>query len=179
MAAFATIRCWRPIWYNGRRFATPPKVFTGVDFVPRLVRPMYADPGDGLPLVGSNKRCLLGVRPTGGSADIDLIPAGDVSGNVERNQKGLSVSADWRQLPAYMIPQELDDEINGASGMGMKVYVHGTGPFAEGAVAAGLEMCFKANKVDAGVISPVVVVKLAQYQADLQATRAQWVDDPS
>ena len=61
----------------------------------------------------------------------------------------------------------------------MKVYVHGTGPFAEGAVAAGLELCFKPNTVDAGVISPVAVVTLAQYHADLQATRPQWVDDPS
>jgi hypothetical protein len=149
------------------------------DSVPRIVRPMYVDPADGLPLVGSHKRCLLGVRPMGKSADIDLTPAGDVNGNVAVNRKGLSVSADWRQLPPYMIPEELDDEVNGASGIGMKVYVHGTGVFVEGAVAPGLEMRFKLNTVDAGVVSPVAQVTLVQYQADLEATRAQWVEDPS
>jgi hypothetical protein len=82
--------------------------------LPRIVRPMYADPTDGLPLVGSHKRCLLGVRPTGQNADIDLIPPGDLTGNVVVNRKGLSVSADWRNLPGYMIPEELDDEMNGA-----------------------------------------------------------------
>ena len=71
----------------------PPKAVTRSRFVPRLVRPMYADPADGFPLVGSHKRCLLGVRRTGGSADIDLIPSGDVNGNVDVNRKGLSVSA--------------------------------------------------------------------------------------
>jgi hypothetical protein len=78
-----------------------------------------------------------------------------------------------------MIPEELDDEVNGASGIGMKVYVHGTGVFVEGAVAPGLEMRFKLNTVDAGVVSPVAQVTLVQYQADLEATRAQWVEDPS
>lgn len=33
---------------------------------------MYSDPTDGLPQIGSHRRCLLGVRPTGKSADIDL-----------------------------------------------------------------------------------------------------------
>lgn len=147
--------------------------------MPRIVRPMYSDPTDGLPQAGSHRRCLLGVRPAGTNADIDLDPAGDVNGDVVVNRKGLSVSADWRQLPGYMIPEELEDDTNAASGKGMKVYVHGTGAFAEGVVAAALEMLLKPHGVDSGVVCPIATVSLNQYQADLQATRAHWVDDPS
>ena len=63
----------------------------------------------------------------------------------------------------------------------MAVYVHGngTGPFGPGPFAAGLEMILKQGSVDSGVIRPVATVPLAQYQADLQATRMNWVDDDS
>ena len=63
----------------------------------------------------------------------------------------------------------------------MAVYVHGngTGPFAEGAVAAGLEMIFKAGSKTSGVIRPVATVPLSQYQANLQATRQNWLNDES
>jgi hypothetical protein len=61
----------------------------------------------------------------------------------------------------------------------MGVYVHGTGAFAEGVVAAALEMLLKPHSVDSGVVCPMGTVSLNQYQADLQATRAHWVDDPS
>ena len=98
---------------------------------------MYKD-DDGLPLVGSNRRCLLGVRPTGKSADVDLDPSGDVNGNVISNDKGLSVVDDWRKLAGYQSPEHLDDGLNGASGKGMAVYVHGSGPFAAAPVATGL-----------------------------------------
>jgi hypothetical protein len=63
----------------------------------------------------------------------------------------------------------------------MAVYVHGngTGPFAEGLVAAKLEMIFKQGRTDTGVIRPVAMVPLAQYQTDLQATRPDWEVDES
>ncbi len=140
---------------------------------------MYADPSDGLPQVGSHKRCLLGVRPTGANADIELDPAGDVNGNVVVNRMGLSVSRDWRQLPGHMIPEELEDDTNAASGKGMKVYVHGDGDFIEGDVTESLEMLLKPNRMDSGVVCPKTRISLSQYQADLQATRTDWVADPS
>ena len=145
----------------------------------RIVRPMRKD-ADGLPLVGTKGRCL-GVRPTGPYADVDLKPPGDVNGDVICNDKGLSVVRDWRKLPGHLIPEHLDDGQNGASGRGMEVYVHGngTGPFAQGPFAQGLEMILKQGSADAGVIRPVVTVRLAQYQADLQATRPGWVVDES
>ena len=145
----------------------------------RVVRPMKKDT-DELPLVGTNGNCL-GVRPIGKNSDVDLMPPGDVNGQVISNQKGLSVSADWRNLPPHLIPKHLEDDFNGASGKNLAVYVHGngTGPFAEGALAAGLEMIFKTGKVDTGVIRPVKTVLLSQYQKDLLATRPHWVIDES
>lgn len=147
--------------------------------VARIVRPMRKDV-DGLPLVGKESKCL-GVRPTGQYADVDLEPPGDEKGKVFSNQKGLSVSADWRTLKPHLIPEHLDDGLNGASGKNMAVYVHGqgTGPFAEGSVASGLEMIFKEGSSGAGVIRPVKTVPLSQYQADLAATRPCWVIDES
>jgi hypothetical protein len=63
----------------------------------------------------------------------------------------------------------------------MEVYVHGngTGPFAPGPVAAGLEMILKPGRVDSGVIRPVTTVPLSQFQVDLEATRPDWVVDES
>jgi len=147
--------------------------------VARVVRPMIKD-ADGLPLVGTKGRCL-GVRPIGQNADVDLRPPGDVNGDVISNDKGLSVSADWRRLLGHLIPEHLDDGFNGALGKNMEVFVHGngTGPFAAGPVATGLEMILKKGSVDTGVIRPVATVSLAQYQADLQATRPNWAVDES
>src|SRR5271170_5865373 len=129
---------------------------------------------DGFPLVGIMANCL-GVRPVGKKPDVDLDPPGDINGNVLCNDKGLSVSADWRTLPVHLIPEHLDDGLNGASGKNMAVFIHGSGAFDEGPVASGLEMIFKVGSVSAGVIRPVATVPLSQYQADLQATRAQWL----
>lgn len=135
---------------------------------------------DGLPLVGTTRGCL-GVRPTGPNADVDLNPPGDMNGDVIRNDKGLSVGDDWRKLPGHLIPDHLDDGLNNARGKNLAVYVHGngTGPFAPGPFAAGLEIILKPGSIDAGVIRPVATVPLANYQTDLQATRANWVDDES
>src|SRR5437667_2814973 len=107
---------------------------------------------DGLPLTGTKAKCL-GVRPTGPHADVDLDPPGDVNGNVVSNDKGLSVSADWRTLPGHLIPEQLNDGANGARGKKMAVYVHGNGldKFVEGDVAPGLEMVFKVGNELAGV----------------------------
>lgn len=145
----------------------------------RIVRPMLKD-ADGLPLVGTRAKCL-GVRPIGTHADVDLSPPGDLNGNVVSNDKGLSVSADWRTLPGHLIPEHLNDGVNGARGKNMAVYVHGNGShqFAEGDVAPGLEMILKAGSKVAGVIRPVATVPLSQYQADLASTRLNWVNDDS
>jgi hypothetical protein len=130
---------------------------------------------DGLPLVGDQSKCL-GVRfPPNRHADIDL----DGAGKIILNRKGLSVSKDWRDLPGHLIPEHLDDGFNGASGRGMRVFVHGTGPFAEGSVSTGLELLHKMHTTESGVAAPTASVPLDQYQKDLVATRGDWVVDES
>lgn len=141
--------------------------------MPRIVRPMKKDSTDPLkPRVGP-RFCCLGIRPN----EVDL----DHSGCVVQNRKGMSVSADWRGLQPELIPIELDDGKNGARGKNMEVFVHGngSGPFGEGAIAAGLMMCFKAGTTTAGEVCPVASVPLAQYECDLVATQSGWEIDPS
>ena len=97
------------------------------------------------------------------------------------NRRGMSVSADWRSLRSELIAEELDDGQNGARGKNMAVFVlgQGTGPFVEGPVALGLEMCFKLATTTAGEVCPVAVVPKAQYEGDLAATCPDWVIDHS
>jgi hypothetical protein len=71
----------------------------------------------------------------------------------------------------------LDDGFNGATGKGMRVYVHGAGMFVEGPVSAGLELLHKAGSTDSGVVAPTASVPLNGYQNDLAATRGNWVVD--
>ena len=137
--------------------------------MPRIVRSMYKA-SDGKPEVGSHRRCLLGVRPTGNNADVDLDPPGDTNGNVMANGKGLSVVDDWRKLASYQIPEELDDGFNGACGKNMAVYVHGEGPFVAGALTEMLELAIKSHRPDAGVIAPTATMLLTDYQSALAAT---------
>jgi hypothetical protein len=86
--------------------------------VPWIARPMVFDPKEPkFPLIATTRNCL-GVRTIGKIRDVDL----DASGNVELNRKGLSVSHDWRNLPGFLIPEHLEDEHNGASGKGMRVF---------------------------------------------------------
>src|SRR5262249_22819284 len=114
-------------------------------------------------------------RAAGPHADVAV----DGAGNVVLNRKGLSVSKDWRQLPEHLIPEHLDDGLNGATGKGMNVVGHGTGGFDEGAVATGLELRHKAGTNAAGVVATTSLVPLARYQQDLAATRSDWVIDES
>jgi hypothetical protein len=146
--------------------------------VPRIVRPMLVD-HDGLPGVGNQAKCL-GVRvPPGLPPHYVFDVKIDGGGNVIQDRSGLSVTDDWRQLPGHLIPEHLDDGLNGACGRGMRVFVHGTGLFLEGPVAAGLELLHKQPSTTTGVIAPSALVQLNQYQQDLQNTRPDWVDDES
>jgi len=61
----------------------------------------------------------------------------------------------------------------------MEVFVLGDGPFVEGSVTLGLELCLKPSTTEAGNICPMVSVETSHYQADLAATRSDWIVDPS
>jgi hypothetical protein len=131
---------------------------------------------DGLPKVGNQSKCL-GVRePPNQYADVDI----DQGGNVVLNRRGMSVVADWRLLPGHLLPEHLDDGHNGASGKGMRVFVHGTGEFADAtAVAAALILLHKPRTSNSGNVTPKASVPLAQFQKDLHATRSSWSADES
>lgn len=149
--------------------------------VARIVRPMKKDPSDpAKPCVGSQSKCL-GVRTTGDHADVAI----DGSGNViidAAEKAGMSVTRCWTTLiemgQPHLVPQELDDDNNGARGRGMAVFVHGTGAFEEAEVTNDLRMWFKKGTTVAGVVAPAVSVPIDQYQADLAATLSGWVIDP-
>ena len=55
----------------------------------------------------------------------------------------------------------------------------GFGPFQRGSVAAGLELIPDEGpkNVHHGVLAPVKVVPLAEYQSDLRNTRSAWEID--
>ena len=144
--------------------------------MPRLVRPMLVDQQDNLPLVGPKGKCL-GVRTTGKVQDVQL----EKDGTVTMNRQGMSVSKTWKGLPAHLVPEHLDNGENGASGIGMAVFVHCLDgePFREGAVASGLVLCFKQGTTTAGHVCPEARALLAKFQTDLAATRCDWLIDES
>jgi hypothetical protein len=89
----------------------------------------------------------------------------------------MSVVPGWRNLRIYRIPKRLRHIVPGAKGANStSCFTTGVGPFQSGAVANGLELIPDLGQAPAihGVIAPVQVVQLAQYQTDLENTRAAW-----
>ena len=116
----------------------------------------------------------LGVRhvPINGLADIDL----DESGRVLLNDKGMSVAPAWRQLPYFLIPKRLKDKAPKArAARDFYCFTMGERPFQDGVVADGLLL--KQDRPTHGLVVPEQSVSLDQYQADLAATRNEWVID--
>ena len=141
--------------------------------MPTMFRTMkQAD--DGLPVVGSNAK-ELGVRvPPNPHSDIDL----DANDCVVLNGRGLSVTANWRCLPGYLIPKRLRALFPGATGPDLLTcYKMGTGAFAPGAIGNALTLVLKNGNPQAGNLVPNLSVHLDQFQADLAATRNQWTVD--
>lgn len=59
------------------------------------------------------------------------------------------------------------------------LYVLGSGPFQQGLIATRLELIPDSGKspVTHGVIAPEQAIPLADYQQDLENTRADWAID--
>jgi hypothetical protein len=144
--------------------------------MPTVFRSMKAAE-DGLPVVGDKSK-ELGVRvPPNPSADIDV---DDATGLVVLNGKGMSVAADWRDLPYHLIPKRLKAIVADARGSdNIRCYRIGTGPFAMGDVTAELVMMLKSGKTRAGNICPSGSVSVVEFQSLLAATRVDWVEDES
>jgi hypothetical protein len=134
---------------------------------------MKQDPGDNLPIVGSTSSSELGARPR-----IDITV--DVAGNVVLDATGMSVAPRWRDLDFTRIPKRLRHIVPGATGANStSCFTMGMGPFQNGVIANGLELIPDQGQAPVihGVIAPVQVVPLAQYQTDLANTRAGWQID--
>lgn len=134
--------------------------------VPKLYRAMLPD--GAYPKVGPSAS-TLGVR--GG---VDIAPDG--SGNVHPGPHGMSVAPSLRDLPMHRVPKRLRHLREGAAGSdSTKVWRHGEGVFAVGAVAPHLVL--QPDRPDHGVVAPDAVMPLAQYEAALAETRSGWVVD--
>ena len=134
---------------------------------------MKRDPADNLPVVGTTSSSELGARP---GIDITV----DVGGNVVLDAGGMSVFPGWRNLKIYRIPKRFRHIVPGAKGANStSCFTMGDGPFQNGVIAHGLELIPDQGQtpVTHGVVAPVQVVPLSQYQTDLENTRAAWQID--
>lgn len=134
--------------------------------MPRVYRAMTEV--NGAPQVGSTAR-TLGVRvPT----DISV----DSAGFVTPGTGGMSVAPRWRDLPRHRIPSRLRHVIPAASGSNLDACFRiGDGGFVSGGLAAGLQL--RPDSPIHGCVEPDAAEPLGQYQADLAATRHQWIID--
>jgi hypothetical protein len=140
---------------------------------PKVYRAMKRNPVDNMPVVGSTNSSELGARP---GIDISV----DVAGNVVLDASGMSVAPGWRDLDFTRIPRRLRPIVPGATGANStSCFTMGIGPFQNGVIAKGLELIPDQRQAPLthGVIAPVPVVPLAQYQTDLANTRAHWQID--
>lgn len=128
----------------------------------RVFRAMERD-DDGWPKVGPSASAL-GVRP---GIDIDV----DAQNNAVPNKKGMSVSPSWQELPVRRKPRRL----GGQGSNNTYCFRFGTGPFQHSAFGPGLE--FLPDRPTHGVVRPTQLVPLAEYEANLAATRAEWQFD--
>jgi hypothetical protein len=140
---------------------------------PKVYRAMKRDQADNLPVVGSTSSSELGARP---GVDITV----GAAGNVALDASGMSVAPGWRNLDFTRIPRRLRPLVPGATGANStSCFTMGVGPFQNGVIASGLELIPDQGQapVTHGVIAPVQVVPLAQYQTDLGNTRTAWQID--
>ena len=127
--------------------------------MPRVFRAMRRE-ADGQPTLDRTANAL-GVRI---GTDIDV----DNQSNAVVNDKGMSVSPSWRDLPIFRIPKRL----GGQGSNNTHCFTGGTGAFQQTGFAAGLELL--PDSPTHGVVRPTLFGPLAQYEADLAATRADW-----
>jgi hypothetical protein len=127
--------------------------------MPKVFRVMKRDQ-DGLPAVAPASNAL-GVRA---GIDIDL----DQQINAIPNDKGMSVFASWKDISPRRIPKRL----GGQGSNGTAVFTFGSGTFQQAVFANRLELL--PDSTTHGVIRPMHLVSLTQYEADLAATRNEW-----
>ncbi|MEX2138741.1 MAG: hypothetical protein WD894_05730 [Pirellulales bacterium] len=124
---------------------------------------------DGKPIVGS-QRDMLGVRENGRDIPID-------SGNiVHPGAGGLSVAPEWRVLPPFLIPRRLSSKVGDARGNAqLAIFRLGMADFIDSTIGQFLRL--RVTSAMHGSIEPAMISALADYQAQLAATREEWVFD--
>tara|TARA_R110001592_G_scaffold349164_1_gene643918 strand:- start:98494 stop:98913 length:420 start_codon:yes stop_codon:yes gene_type:complete len=134
-----------------------------------MYRAMRKD-SDDKPIVDSSGKGL-GVRgvPVNGVTDVDL----DSEGCVLLNNKGMSVAPRWRDLPIFLISKRLIDKVPGARGSSnLYCFTMGGGNFQDGDVSESLTL--RVDSKSHGVICPMSLMRLADYEIELASTREQW-----
>ncbi|MGD9646984.1 MAG: hypothetical protein AB7U73_14835 [Pirellulales bacterium] len=137
---------------------------------PKVYRAMKFDPTDSLPIVGSGSSSELGARP---GVDVSV----DAAGLVMLDSTGMSVAPNWRDLDFTRIPRRLRHLVPGATGGNRTAcFTMGSGPFARGDFAEGLELIpdEEPAPIKHGVVAPRRVARFDQYLSDLASTRARW-----
>jgi hypothetical protein len=88
----------------------------------------------------------------------------------------MSVTPHWRDISILRIPRRLRNLVPGAAGSNNQFcFRTGTGAFQQGAFAPGLTL--EPDSLTHGTIAPAQAVPLAQYEADIAGTRADWQVD--
>lgn len=125
---------------------------------------MKRDASGNAPLIEASARGL-GVRPR------DLAPC--AQGLAHPNRGGMSVAPTLAALPPWRVPERLGHLVQGASGPDAdRVWVAGTGIFADGAFAQGLSL--RVTSATHAHVEPDDQRPFAQYEVHLAATVALW-----
>ena len=134
---------------------------------PKVFRAMRRD-ADHHPTVDQSATGL-GVRP---GIDVNI----DAADRVILDGGGMSVAPGWRELELHRIPKRLGTVVPGAHGSNnTHCFSTGSGPFQPSSFAKGLVLI--PDSETHGVVAPEAIVTLRQYEADLAATREDWVID--
>ncbi len=124
---------------------------------------MKVDPADGMPLRGQSST-TLGIR----QSDFDIDSATTV---VAKNGKGTSVSPSCGKLPQSIRPAKFP---GGLGGKRNSCFKFGTGNWAKGVVAAGLDLRIDPKDPDHGMMQPENPMPLKDLEAAMEATRPNW-----
>ena len=113
---------------------------------------------------------MLGVRVPPNDIP-DVTP--NEAGNVHPGGGGMSVNRDWKRMWPHHIPRRLKSKVLPATGSNrLRIWSHGTGPFADGEFAQGLQL--RVDGTDHGVVEPDEEMPISAYQEALAATRNDW-----
>ncbi len=129
----------------------------------------------GAPIVGGG-RAELGARVPSSSSTPDVTPDG--AGQVHPGGGGMSVSPTLRQVPPFLLPRRLKDQLGlreAKAPNDWQVFRLGSGLFQEASV--GPDLVLRPDRDDHGVIEPARAMSEPDYQACLASSKHAWTVD--